>query len=76
MGTFGEDQPDPNGFPGGQSLKSVFDHLSCLGIHAFDLLQKGSDGLELFEAGDMRIINGLPGIHGQEQTVEGIIGAV
>jgi hypothetical protein len=38
MWTFGEDQPDLDGSPGGQALKSVVDHLGGLWIHAWDLL--------------------------------------
>jgi hypothetical protein len=76
MGAFGEDQPDPDGSPGGQALKSVVDHLGSLWINALDLLQPGSGGLELFEAGDVRFLKGLPGTDGQEQPVEGIIRAV
>jgi hypothetical protein len=73
MGPFREDQPDSHGFPGGEVVKSVFDELSSLSVHALDLLQPGSDGPELFEAYNLRILQRFPSAYGQEQITEGII---
>jgi hypothetical protein len=73
MRLFREGQPDPDGSPGGAVVKSVVDELSDLSVHAWDLLQPGSDGLELFEAYNLRIFQRFPSADGQEQTTEGII---
>jgi hypothetical protein len=73
MGLFREGQPDSDDSPGGKVVKSVFDELSSLSVHALDLLQPGSDGLELFEAYNLRILQRFPSAYGQEQITKGII---
>jgi hypothetical protein len=73
MRLLGEDQSDPDGSPGGQAVKPVSDQLGGFRVHAPDLRELGSYGLELFKAGNLRILQRFPGAHGQEQTIEGII---
>jgi hypothetical protein len=68
-----EDQPDPNRSPGSQAIQSVLDDLGDAWIDAWDFADLGSQSLELFEAGDVRLVNGLPDLHGQEQAAEGIL---
>jgi hypothetical protein len=60
----GEDQPDPNGSPGGAAVQAVFDDLGDLQINARKLTDQRSKGLELLEAGDVRIIKGPPNFYG------------
>jgi hypothetical protein len=73
MGLLGEDQPDPDGSSGSQTIKSVIDHLGGLWVHASDLPELGSRSLELFETGNLRSLQRFPGAYGQEQSIEGII---
>jgi hypothetical protein len=73
MRSLGEDQPDPHGSPGGQTVQPILNDLGGFRVHAPDLLELWSNGFELLEAGDLRILQSLSGPHGQEQTIEGII---
>jgi hypothetical protein len=73
MGPFGEDQPDPHGSPGGKAGKPVFDDLGSVRIHAEDPVEPRDQSPELLKVGDLCIVEGLPGTHGQEQAVERII---
>jgi hypothetical protein len=76
MRPFGKDQPDPYGSSGGEAVKSVCDDLGRRWVNVRDLADQGSQGFELFEAGDVRIVNDLPGFYGQAETSEGIIRGV
>jgi hypothetical protein len=73
MGRLGEDQSNPHCSPGGEAVQSVLDHLGSLWINALDLVDQGSQGLELREAGDPSVLQGFPGTHRQVQAIERIV---
>jgi hypothetical protein len=56
MGRLGKVQPNPDGSPCRQAVKSVFDDLGSLKVNASDLVKQRSQGLELSEAGDLGVL--------------------
>lgn len=55
------------------AAKLVTDDLGSVRIYAGDPVEPRHQGPELLKVGDLRIVKGLPGAHGQEQAVERII---
>jgi len=73
MSSLWEDQPDPDCSPGGQAVKPVLDDPGEAWSDAWHLTDPGHQTLELLKAGDVRCINGLPGLYRQEQAGKWIL---